>query len=103
MLAIVSAVYQIEFAAQRSCENMQTCIFNPHRTDLPFWDEKSLFSYISVADDKPSNVTGKIMFTGDAVVPASLPTLNKANQNEILEALRDEEGYGEEIKLHTCG
>lgn len=100
---------------------MQTCIFNPHRTDLPFWDEKSLFSYISVADDKPSNVTGKIMFAGDgeqnidnyirigmltkikAVVPASLPTLNKANQNEILEALRDEEGYGEEIKLHTCG
>lgn len=99
MLAIVSAVYQIEFAAQRSCENMQTFIFNPHRTDLPFWDEKSFFSYISVADDKPSNVTGKIMFTGDA----SLPTLNKANQNEILEALRDEEGYGEEIKLHTCG
>lgn len=38
-----------------------------------------------------------------AVVSASLPTLNKANQNEILEALRDEEGHGEEIKLHTCG
>lgn len=33
--------------------------------DLLFWGRKSLFSYIDMAD-KPSNVTVKIVFTGDS-------------------------------------
>ncbi|OXG15687.1 hypothetical protein C366_04279 [Cryptococcus neoformans Tu401-1] len=115
VLTIVSAVYQIELAIVGRHEvNMQACIFKLNRCytpdkhiDLLFWGRKSLFSYIDMAD-KPSNVTVKIAFTGDTVVPAnfSAEVWAKCSDGKFMESLAEvtHTGTGDFVWPHVdCG
>ncbi|OWZ75601.1 hypothetical protein C365_06169 [Cryptococcus neoformans Bt85] len=115
VLTIVSAVYQMELAIVGRHEvNMQACIFSLNRCytpdkhiDLLFWSKEFLFSYIDMAD-KPSNVTVKIVFTGDTVVPAnfSAEVWAKCSDGKFIESLAEvtHTGTGDFVWPHVdCG